>query len=358
MLDWLLQSEFDTHVTVAVWSTAVAILSTIVLFIYTLGLRAATIVANRRHQTLVALWRDVFAAAIVSAEAARSAPLPAVARHQRVELLEEWNLARSTVTGDATENLILIAKRIGLLELAQSMLHKRRLSSKLLAIQTLGHLRDEKAWTAISDIVDSPNSVLSVTAAVALVDIDAGRALLRLVPMIEIRKDWLRTRVATFLQMAGSELASEPLFRAIRAASPENQVYLLKFAPLAETAVVDAIAEDLLYSSSHPDVLGAALELFSGHADLPRIDALATHEEWYVRLRAAQLLGKAGQEKHLTLLESLLADREWWVRYRAAQAITALPFLGPNTLRRMQERQTDPFARDILRQAAAEAGLA
>lgn len=357
MLDWLLQSEFETHVLIAVWSTVVAILSAIVLFFFTLALRASTIIADRRHQKMVACWRDIFAAAIVSAEAARNDPLPAVARHQRAELLEEWNLARSAITGDATENLIVIAKRIGLLEWAQPMLHKRRLSSKLLGIQTLGHLRDKNVWTTIRSLVDSPNSVVSVTAAVALVDIDPKRALRHLVPMIEVRKDWLRTRVASFLQMAGSALASEPLFRAIRSANPENQIYLSKFAPLVEAHVVDAIAEDMLRSSNHPGVLGAALDLLSGHSGLPRIDTLATHEVWHVRLRAAQLLGKAGEEKHLPLLESLLSDREWWVRYRAAQAITALPFLGPNALRQMQQRQTDPFARDILQQVAAEAGL-
>lgn len=358
MLEWLLQSEFDTPVTAAAWTTAVAIFSTIVLFIYSLGLRAATILADRRHQRLVALWRDLFAAAIVSEEAARNNPLPTLRRHERIQLLEEWNLARSAVTGDATDNLIIIAKRVGLPGLVQNMLRKRRLSSKLLGLQTLGHLRDKESWGAISNFVDSPNSVLSVTAAVALVDIDAELALRYLVPMIEIRRDWLRTRVASFLQSAGSELISEPLFRAIRSADPENQIYLLKFAPLAETAVGEAIAEDLIRSSSHPGVLGAALELLSGHAGLPRIAALATHEVWYVRLRAAQLLGRAGHEEHLPLLESLLTDREWWVRYRAAQSITSLPFVGPNALRQLRQRQTDPFARDILQQAAAEAGLA
>lgn len=358
MLDWLLLSEFNTQVTAAAWSTVAAIWSTIVLFICSLGLRFDTIIADRRHQRLVARWRDIFAAAIVSEEAARNAPLPAVARHHRTGLLEEWNLARSAITGDATDNLIVIAKRVGLSELAHAMLRKRRLTSRLLGLQTLGHLRDKQCWTAISKMVDSPDSVLSVTAAVALVDIDAELALRRLVPLIEIRRDWLRTRVASFLQTAGSELVSEPLFRAIRSTNLENQVYLLKFAPLAETTVVEAIAEDLIRTTNHPGVLAAALELLSGHAGLQRIGALAAHDSWYVRLRAAQLLGKAGQEEHLPLLESLLADREWWVRYRAAQSITSLPFLGPNALRQLRERQTDPYARDILQQAAAEAGQA
>jgi len=75
-------------------------------------------------------------------------------------------------------------------------------------------------------------------------------------------------------------------------------------------------------------------------------------------MQAANVLGRIGQQEHVSLLEALLDDREWWVRYRAAQAITRLPFLGPNRLRRIRLRQADRYATDILQQAFAEAGLA
>ena len=191
----------------------------------------------------------------------------------------------------------------------------------------------------------------------ALTDIDAERAIPRLIPMIEVRTDWPRTRVALFLRMAGSELVSEPLYRAIRSANAGGQIHLLQFAQLAESLVVDALAEDLILSSRHPGVLAAALGLFSGSAGVPRVESLARHDAWIVRLRVAQILGKVGQQEHLPLLESLLEDREWWVRYRAAQSITSLPFLGPNALRHLRQRQTDDYARDALQQAAAEVGL-
>jgi len=35
-----------------------------------------------------------------------------------------------------------------------------------------------------------------------------------------------------------------------------------------------------------------------------------------------------------------------------------LPFLGPNALRDLRERQADRYARDMLEQAMAERGLA
>ena len=75
-------------------------------------------------------------------------------------------------------------------------------------------------------------------------------------------------------------------------------------------------------------------------------------------MQAAKVLGRIGQQEHLSLLEALLDDREWWVRYRAAQSIASLPFLGPNQLRQLRRRQSDRFAADILQQAFAEVGIA
>ena len=357
MLDWLLQSKFDTQVAAAVWSTTGAVLTTVVLFVYTLGLRFAKIIGNRRRQLLVRNWRNIFSAAIISAEGRELKLLPRIKHYQQTDLLEEWNRARTIVAGSAADNLITVGARIGLPGLARKLLQQRRLSNKLLAVQTLGHLRDQQSWAAIEDLLDSPNSVLSITAAVALVDIDAARAIRRLIPMISIRRDWLRTRVALFLRMAGSDIISEPLYRAIRSEDASGQIHLLQFAQLAESAVTDALAADLIRSSRDPGVLAAALGLLSGHDGIPRVSALARHDTWFVRLRVAQILGRVGQEKHLPLLESLLQDREWWVRYRAAQSITSLPFLGPSALRQLRTRQSDPFARDILKQAAVEVGL-
>ena len=69
-------------------------------------------------------------------------------------------------------------------------------------------------------------------------------------------------------------------------------------------------------------------------------------------------MGRLGQQEHVEPLERMLTDRHWWVRYRAAQALVSLPFVGPNSLRRIAAAHGDPFARDIMAQALAEAGLA
>jgi HEAT repeat protein len=357
MPEWLLQSGFNTQVTAAIWSTIVAIASALVLFIYTMSLRFRMVIDARRRIPLIARWRRIFAVAVVSDATESWQALPPIESHQWPAVLEEWNTSRRLVAGTASDNLITLGRHIGIQKVARDLLHKRQVASKLLGIQTLGHLRDEQSWSDIQNAVASDNSTVSVIAAAALVDIDPKRALRILVPLISIRRDWLQTRVAMFLREAGSALISEPLFRAIRTSDPKAQVFLMKFAPLTETSIADAIASDLLRDSNDPGVLAAALEVLTGYDGLPRIEELSVHESWLVRLRVAQILGRAGSKEHLPILESMLEDPEWWVRYRAAQAIVTQPYLGRNGLLRLQRRQIDRYASDMLGQAIAEAGL-
>ncbi len=357
-LDWLFRYDFDLPTTLALWSIAGAVVTTLVLFVYTMGLRLATMSAKRRRDAFLLEWRSVFAAALMSAETARTIALPPLKRGDSVYLLEEWNRARDIVDGDAVDNLIELAARTRIPEYAERLLGQRRLRARILAVQTIGHLRDMRFRDDIVELVDADNPALSITAAMALTEIDPGKAVDVVVPRINERRDWPKNRVAQALRLAGSERISEPMYRAIRAAEPAGQSYLLQFARLVESEVLDALIEDLLKSSSDPGVLNAALKLVSGYRGVPRVARLTQHDAWFVRMQAAKVLGRVGQPEHLELLEDLLDDREWWVRYRAAQAVTQLPFLGPNQLRQLKNRLSDRYARDMLQQCFAEAGLA
>lgn len=357
-MDWLSQSNFDLVTTTAIWSIAGVLVTTSVLFIYTIGLRLATILDARQRSRFVTKWRIVFAEAIMSADVAASIPLPRVRRNDRTDLLEEWNSVRSIVEGTAADNLITLARRARVPEIAQRWLKKRRVRPRILAVQTFGNLRDEERRDEVRALIDDSNTALSVTAAMSLMQIDPRLGVSVIVPMIEKRRDWPRNRVSILLREAGSELVSEPIYRAIRSASNANRTYLLQFAQLVEAEVLDALIDDLIRDSNDPGVLNAALKLVSGFKGVPRIAALTQHKAWFVRMQTAKVLGRVGQQEHLSLLESLLDDPEWWVRYRAAQAIASLPFLGPNQLRQIRDRQKDSYAADILQQSLAEVGIA
>jgi hypothetical protein len=357
-LEWLYQSDFDLVTTVALWSIAGVLVTTLVLFLYTLGLRAATVVRAHGRTRFIHDWRIIFARAMMSDDDALNAPLPRIRRSDRTDLLEEWNSARSIVEGSAADNMITLARRAGVTELASRLLKKRRVRPQILAAQTFGNLRDADRYDDLRSLVDSSNTALSITAVMALVQIDADKGISVLVPMIEKRRDWPKNRVSIALREAGSERISEPMYRAIRSAKNADKAYLLQFAQLVESEVLDALIDDLIRENNDPAVLNAALKLVRGYRGVPRIASLTQHDTWYVRMQTAKVLGRMGQKEHLSLLESLLDDREWWVRYRAAQAIASLPFLGPNQLRQLPEKQTDRYAADILRQAIAEVGLA
>ena len=357
-MEWLFRSEFDSLTLIALWSIAAVVVTTIVLFVYTMGLRVATVSGDRRRRAFLSEWRDVFATAVLSPEAARNQQLPRVTRADRTDLLEEWNRARSIVDGSAVDNLIALAERVGIPDMAARLLRRRRIQSLIIAVQTFGHLRDRSHYDEIREFLDHSNTALSITAATSLVEINPREGIALVVPRIHERRDWPKNKVSILLREAGSELISEPLYRAIRSADNSDKTYLLQFARLIESEVRDALINDLIRESNEPGVLTAALKLVSGYRGVPRIAALTQHEAWYVRMQAARVLGRVGQEEHLSLLESLLDDPEWWVRYRAAQSITSLPFLGPNQLRRLQRRQKDRFAVDILQQTMAEVGLA
>ncbi len=357
-MEWLFRSEFDALTTTVLWTLALVLVTTIVLFVYTLGLRFATISSVRRRKTFLSEWRKIFAKAMLSEEVAAQDPLPIIQSDNRVDLLEEWNRARSIVSGQAVDNLIILANRVGIPALAVSFLERGRVRAKILAVQTFGHLRDAERRDEIRKYLDHDSTALSITAAVALVEIDPDYAIPIVIPMIEKRRDWPKNRVSILLRMAGSDRISEPMYRAIRSADNANRTFLMQFARLVEPEVLEALIKDLLLSSNDASVLNAALKLVSGFDGVPRIAALTQHKAWFVRMQAAKVLGRVGQREHLSLLEALLDDQEWWVRYRAAQAITSLPFMGPNQLRQLRKRQTDSFAADILQQTFSEAGIA
>jgi HEAT repeat protein len=358
MWGFLSPSASDLTVTIAAWTTVAAGAATIVLFGYTLALRRATIVAERRRRVVIDRWRGLFAAGMLSPAYAHSHVLPAYTRQERTDLLEEWNRVRESVEGEAVDNLIVLGKRLRFDSLARRTLRRRRLSTQLAAIQTLGHLRDRTVWRDLVALLEDPNTALSVTAARALVEIDALRAMPHVMPKVVARADWPQGTVSRILKKAGADVVTQPLCNAILTSDAATSVRLLKFAEIARTEKLDDLLEILVRERKEPTVLAAALKVMGSGASLPRIEQLAKHDAWYVRMQAAKVLGRLGQERDLGLLERLLGDDEWWVRYRAAQAIVALPFLGPNRLREIRVRQRDEFAADIMEQAMAEVGLA
>lgn len=342
----------------AIVAATVALTVTLAVFATVLGLRTLHLIRDRQAKAVREKWWPILAETVASTCPRHPTPLPAVRRGEKRLLLREWSRFRTLVQGQASENLNELAARLALLPLAQREMRRGSVNHRLLGLQAVGQMRDVASWEAIDAIVESDNIALAVTAATALNDIDADRAIARIVPLIARHARWPRTQVGRILSRAGPDIVSPRLCREIADAPPEEAIRLLQYADSAFAGDVNAVAEQLLKTRSEPSILSAALKAARGRICPDRVRELSRHKAWFVRMQAASLLGRFGELEDLIVLEPLLADPEWWVRYRTAQAIVASPYLGPNAIRRIAGRQSDRFASDILRQALAEKGLA
>lgn len=339
-------------------AVVVAAVLTVVLFLYSLGLRAAHILHDRDLERLRIRWWPIIARATMTDELDKKTDLRALRRGSRTKLLREWCRFRALVRGSSSRSLELLAEELGLRRVARRLLCRRSTSAKLLAIQALGFLRDLESWDEIEVLLGHKNITISITSATALVHINPTEAISLLMPMIGKRPSWPRTQIGRILNLAGPDAVTGPLCRAIESADSDEGVCLLQFYESAFTNDIDSLVVQLLTTRSEPALVAAALKSVRGQLPKKMIEGLAKHNVWFVRMQAANLLGRFGRREDYRILEPLLSDTEWWVRYRAAQAITKLPFLGPNALRKLRDRQQDPYARDILHQALAEAGMA
>jgi hypothetical protein len=74
-------------------------------------------------------------------------------------------------------------------------------------------------------------------------------------------------------------------------------------------------------------------------------------EAWQVRAQAARSLGRIRAPLATTALSARLTDPSWWVRHHAAYALKEMGEDGQAALRQVVATSTDPYARDMAREA-------
>lgn len=330
---------------------------TVVLFLYAVGLRVSHILQARTQQRLRSAWWPVFAAAAITDASSKVVRLPRTPRRHLPIVMREWCGFRNSVRGAAASRLNALARQAGLLDLARAGLNARQPGRKLLAVQATGLLEDVPSWDAIRSILDHKSIALSITAATALMHVDARRAVPLIMPLVCANERWPCTQTARLLANAGADNISNALCTAIATSDDHIAARLLRYADCISTEQLGRLLERILVERQDADLLASALKAVRGMTCDEPIVALTRHPSWYVRLQAAAVLGQFGTRASIGHLEPMLCDSEWWVRYRAAQAIASLPFLGPHALRRLQKRQKDKYARDMLEQVFAERGI-
>ncbi|MBI2361157.1 MAG: HEAT repeat domain-containing protein [Deltaproteobacteria bacterium] len=332
-----------------VWTSGVGlVVLAFSLFLLTLASRLWLMGKERRRKQFLALWTPFLAQSLVHAPH----QLPRISAADSYTFLELWNYFHASFRGEIKERLNHIACLSGMNRVAMRMLKQWSVRKRLMAIATLGHLRERSAWAELTRIAHGENPTLSLAAAKALVDIDARAATPILIPLVASRTNWSSAKVAAVLKEMEIDVISEPLARAAFSVSPDNTARLIRYLEATRcTSALPVLRWYVKQGTPEDRVVAACLRFFGrfgSREDLEMVRSYLSHPNWLVRLEAVRALGAIGIQEDVESLIRRLVDENWWVRYRAAEALTGLPFVGRERVRQIQEEQTDQSAREIL----------
>lgn len=342
--------ESEPLISFAIWAVAGASALAAFMMLHIAWVRARLSARVRRETRFLARWRPLLLESIDS----MPLQLKSIKRRDWQTFLALWSSFFESVRGPARHRLKAMALRMRMDLAARALLDHGTTRDELLAVETLGSLGDGESWNTIEQLAKSDHSLLSLTAARALLMIDAQRAIDLLIPELIARDDWPLARVMALLTDVGPEAVSRPLATAIDFATPAQLPRLISLMDCANAEIVAPQLLRLLEISDDHEILVACLKSVHAPRDPALLSGLARHSSWQVRTQCARLLGLVANPGDETLLIPLLADPVWWVRYRAARALAELSFLSRDDLWRMRFLLTDRFAQNILDQAVAE----
>jgi hypothetical protein len=350
-LDWNTGSDF---VTLLAWRGAeIAGLGAVMLMAGALLARRLERYEDRLKARLAAHWRP-----LLTQVALGEGPLPSVSQPKRrhmTHIMEEWNAFQDALRGAGTARLNELARQIGIDSTARRLLRRRGLGARILAIRTLGNLRDSSSWQSLQEQLAAPNALLSFYAAAALIQVDAQRAMPGIVNQLTEREEWPGEAIAGLLKEAGSQVIRDPIRALLLSVAPEKIPALLPWLKHADPILASEVGVQLLRTRAQ-DVkcVAAALPLLNDPALADEIRALARSPEMAIRKEVAVALGRLGDESDTQLLVQLMGDPLWWVRYRAAQSLLRVRG-SKERAAEIRPRLTDRYARDMLDHVLAEA---
>jgi len=353
-----LDSNIDSEliVTLAWRSAEVASLAAALLLLASLCVRRYLEWESRRHARVIGAWRTPFARiAIEGGEVPALPPLPA---GHIPYVMEEWCALHDAIRGESSERLNAVALELGLDVAARRLVHSRRIGRRILAIRTLGHLRDPGSWKPLQEQLAAANALVSFYAAAALVQIDAQRAMPGIMNQLAERESWPGEAMARLLVDAGADVAREPIRALMLSLSPNKVPPLLPWLAHVDAVLGSEVAVELL--RRHPDnaeIVAAALVVVLDPGVLPELARFADSPDADVRKNLAVAYGNLGSLDDTETVTRLMCDTVWWVRYRAGQALLALKGMTADRLEAVRLHLTDAYARDMLEHVCAEAEL-
>ena len=322
----------------------------ILMLIQVIGFRIYSVYQNRIQQKARQIWRPVLAQVMLS----YPGTIPRLEKKHQYVFLHEWNRFYSLLRGEAHTRLQVLSHHKRLNLIAYRYINSRNIRKQLQGMVTLGHMQDYSVWDKLIDFVNSKHSILSLTAAQALVDIDSKSAMYFLLPHIIKRRDWPVARVAMLLNSANPDELSMMLKQAINQSPEEDILHILRFLDSSHFDPAICNLYQQLGNSHDNRIIAACIHAAKETRGLELARKHASNPEWYIRLHVARILGQLGTKADIRILIKLMSDPEWWVRYRSAQAVVQMPFIDAKYLEKLHSQLNDRYARDILQQAISE----
>jgi hypothetical protein len=345
----------DPFLAVAFWvgfvSAVLVVLSTLSILVR----RTCLLWKRERREQFIELWRPVIVRWLTGEEAQ---PLPALPRSRRIDFLLLWMHYHENLAGDATEALNRLAEKLGVSGFLLKLLRHGEPDEKLVAAAACGHLRFADSTKILWHYAREPVSGLSLSAVRSLCQIHGARVGKRVLPLMLEHRDWPLAKIGAILNETGRDLIHRYI-KAIESTYEHDREKLPRLLRVLAGVSLDhplKLVRRILENDESPDLTAAALRLVFHPDELPLVRAHLRDPHWSVRVQAVARLAELGESQDIDAVVELLHDPEWWVRYRAAQTLLQLPVLTDARIRTLFQELRDPYARDVLVQAIAEAG--
>lgn len=309
---------------------------------------------DRRRKALRQAWFPFLFAAMTETTAPSADQLPRLKRRDIYQFIMLWNTLYDTVRGGSLSYQRTLADRLKLLPTVRRWIRGPRIDHRLAAMICFGNLREHAAWSSLVKRIDASNTVESLTAARALVQIDALGAMPLIWQRLE-RRDWSTSRVTALISHVPAST--------LRFSLPDYVEHL----PVEALYKLLRIGEGLLHGQLD-DVMHRALERLPNDNELKALVCnCADDPRWLplirsslqaphpgLRVAAVKALGRIGESDDRSTLISTLVDSHWWVRYRGAQSLSCLPGVTVEHLQRLAAHHPSGNARAILAHVLAE----
>lgn len=340
----------NPYLAVVFWIGVGATILAALLAVTIVYLRIAVTRSSREESDFLSIWRPLLLSSLHSSV---PAVLPTLDVGHRLYFLKLWNDLMRAAPNQAAVNLTVIAYAIGCDQFSRRFLRLGDRVECLLATLVLGQLRDQAAWDLLVTQTLSSDSITSIHAFQALVQIDAEAAAQQLTPLLLARNDWSIAQTAAILQSAQSAFMY-PLIDATLEIKSAHLIRTLRLIESLRLSLPQSAVLRLLDNAQSTEALIGTLRIANDVSLLANVRPYLQHKDWRVRVQTAKLLGRIGEHSDVNRLIPLLADVEWWVRYRTAQALAGMSFFSNTELELLRNNLSDRFARDMLSHVLAE----